>query len=50
MKYKRRCRTIALCIVLMILLSILSAILFMEVDSDMPMYEKGVDNEQRETD
>ncbi len=37
MKNKRGCGTTALLIGLILLLSVLSAILFMEVDSDMPM-------------
>lgn len=49
MKYRRRCGTAALCIGLILLLSVLSAMLFVEVDSDMPTV-KGVDNEQREAD
>lgn len=46
MKYKRRCGTAAICIGL-ILLSVLSAVLFMEVDSDVPMYEKGATDERQ---
>ena len=44
MKNNRRYGT-ALCIGLMLLLSVLSVVLFAEVDSDMPMYEEGVVNE-----
>ena len=50
MKHKRRYGTTVLWIGLILLLSVLSTVLFAEVDSDMPMYEEGVDNEQRETD
>ena len=49
MKNKRRRGTTALLIGLMLLLSVLSAILFAEVEGDVPMYEEGVNNEQRET-
>jgi hypothetical protein len=42
-------RTTVLCIGL-IILSLLSAILFMQVDGETPMNDKGADNEQRETD
>lgn len=45
MKNKRRNGT-ALWIGLILLLSVLSVILFAEVDSDMPMYEEGVVNER----
>lgn len=41
MKNKRRRGTTALLIGLMLLLSILSAILFVEVEGDVPMYEEG---------
>jgi hypothetical protein len=51
MKNKRGCRTTALLIGLMLLFTVLSAVLFVEVvDSDVPMYEEGVENEQREAD
>ena len=49
MRNKRRYGT-ALWIGLILLFTVLSTILFAEVDSDMPMYEEGVVNEQRETD
>jgi hypothetical protein len=42
-------RTIAICIAL-IIISLLMAILFAQVDSDTPMCEKGVYHEQREAD
>lgn len=42
MKYKRRCGATAICIGL-ILLSVLSAVLFMEVDSDVPTVKGATD-------
>ena len=50
MKHKYGRKNTAFWIGLILLLSMLSTILFAEVDSDMPMYEEGVDNEQREAD
>lgn len=46
MKNNRRYGTTALYIGLILLLSVLSTILFAEVDSDMPMYEEGVNYER----
>ena len=46
MKNKRGYRTNAFLIGLILLLSVLSAILFVEVDSNMPMYEEGADYER----
>ena len=45
MKYKRK-RNTALWIGLILLFTVLSAILFMKVEGDMPMYEEGVVNER----
>lgn len=45
MKNNRRYGT-ALWIGLMLLFTVLSTVLFAEVDSDMPMYEEGVVNER----
>lgn len=50
MRNNRGCGTTVLFIGLILLFTVLSAILFMEVDGDMPMYEEGAVNEQRETD
>lgn len=50
MKNRRRRGTTILWIGLMLLFATLNMLLFAEVDSDMPMYEEGVVNEQRETD
>lgn len=50
MKRKRGYGMTAFWIALMILFSAWSVLLFAGVDSEMPMYEEGVDNEQRETD
>lgn len=47
MRSKRRNGITALWIALMILFSAWSVLLFAEVDSDIPMYEEGVVNEQR---
>lgn len=44
MKNNRGCGTTALLIGLILLFTVLSAVLFMEVDGDMPMYEE---NERR---
>ena len=46
MKHKRRNGTTALWIGLILLLSVLSSLLFAEVDGDMPMYEEGANYER----
>lgn len=46
LKNKRGYKTTALLIGLMLLLSVLSAILFVQVEGDVPMYEEGADYER----
>ena len=46
MKNKRRYGTTALWIGLMLFFTVLSVFLYAEVDSDMPMYEEGVNYER----
>jgi hypothetical protein len=50
MKNNRGCGTTVLFIGLILLFTILSAVLFMKVEGDVPMYEEGIENEQREAD
>lgn len=46
MKNRRGCGTTVLFIGLILLFTVLSAILFMKVEGDVPMYEEGVENER----
>lgn len=46
MKNNRGCGATLLLIGLMLLFTVLSAILFMEVEGDMPMYEEGANYER----
>ena len=46
MKNNRGCGTTVLFIGLILLFTVLSAVLFMKVEGDVPMYEEGVVNER----
>ena len=47
MKNNRGCGATVLFIGLILLFTVLSAVLFMKVEGDVPMYEGGASNEQR---